>query len=145
MAASSIHTQSLLHSLPKFARHNPFMLPRITVLFVANLSDMNRIRQQFIQGFAREAAPSGLDTFPRDPDLRYDPALVEFPAELPDAAKFQVSLIDVPDRLCFGRIDDQPSLRTSYPSGGTPPIHMPLRLEAAILSQMRSPVTSRSN
>src|SRR5208283_924209 len=35
--------------------------------------------------------------------------------------------------------------RTSYPSGGTPPIHMPLRLEAAILSRMRSPVTSRSN
>src|SRR5712672_1502186 len=33
----------------------------------------------------------------------------------------------------------------SYPSGGTPPIHMPLRLEAAILSRMRSPVTSRSN
>ena len=26
-----------------------------------------------------------------------------------------------------------------------PPIHMPLRLEAAILSRMRSPVTSRSN
>src|SRR5712671_4757193 len=26
--------------------------------------------------------------------------------------------------------------RTSYPSGGTPPIHMPLRLEAAILSRM---------
>ena len=34
---------------------------------------------------------------------------------------------------------------TSYPSGGTPPIHMPLRLLAAILSRMRSPVTSRSN
>ncbi len=26
-----------------------------------------------------------------------------------------------------------------------PPIHMPLALEAAILSRMRSPVTSRSN
>src|SRR6266436_1171573 len=35
--------------------------------------------------------------------------------------------------------------RASYPSGGTPPIHIPLRLEAAILSRMRSPVTSRSN
>jgi len=29
--------------------------------------------------------------------------------------------------------------------GTTPPIHSPLRLEAAILSRMRSPVTSRSN
>jgi hypothetical protein len=32
-----------------------------------------------------------------------------------------------------------------YPSGGTPPIHMPLLFEAAILSRMRSPMTSRSN
>src|ERR1700687_857752 len=35
--------------------------------------------------------------------------------------------------------------RTSYPSGTRPPIQMPLRLEAAILSRMRSPVTSGSN
>ena len=33
----------------------------------------------------------------------------------------------------------------SYPSGESPPIHMPFFLEAAILSLMRSPVTSRSN
>src|SRR5215472_49727 len=36
------------------------------------------------------------------------------------------------------------SLRSStrYPSGGTPPIHMPFLLDAAILSRMRSPMTS---
>src|SRR5437899_12493290 len=32
-----------------------------------------------------------------------------------------------------------------YPSGGTPPIHIPFFFEAAILSRIRSPVTSRSN
>src|SRR5215467_5549650 len=39
------------------------------------------------------------------------------------------------------------SLRSSarYPSGGTPPIHIPFLFEAAILSRMRSPMTSRSN
>src|SRR5271169_4790082 len=31
------------------------------------------------------------------------------------------------------------------PSGTLPPIHMPFFFEAAILSRMRSPVTSRSN
>jgi hypothetical protein len=106
---------------------------------------MNGVRQQFIQSSAREATASRLDTLLRDPDLRYDSALVEFPAELPDAAKFQVTLIDVPHRVGFGRIDDQPTLSSLISSGGTPPIHMPLRLEAAILSRMRSPVTSRSN
>src|SRR5215207_9756045 len=35
--------------------------------------------------------------------------------------------------------------RTRYRSGTWPPIQRPLRLEAAILSRMRSPVTSRSN
>src|SRR6516225_2453411 len=36
------------------------------------------------------------------------------------------------------------SLRSStrYPSGGTPPIHIPFLFEAAILSRMRSPMTS---
>jgi hypothetical protein len=33
----------------------------------------------------------------------------------------------------------------SYPSGTTPPIHMPFFFEAATLSRIRSPVTSRSN
>src|SRR5438128_10822465 len=33
--------------------------------------------------------------------------------------------------------------RHSYPSGGKPPIHMPFFFEAAILSRIRSPVTSR--
>src|SRR5712691_8606981 len=32
-----------------------------------------------------------------------------------------------------------------YPSGGTPPIHILFLFEAAILSRMRSPMTSRSN
>src|SRR5271167_3140615 len=35
--------------------------------------------------------------------------------------------------------------RTSYPIGTVPPIQIPLRLEAATLSRMRSPITSRSN
>ena len=34
---------------------------------------------------------------------------------------------------------------TAYPSGTGPPIHMPFFLEAATLSRMRSPATSRSN
>src|SRR6202035_5909185 len=35
--------------------------------------------------------------------------------------------------------------QTSYPNGTKPPIHIPFCLEAAILSRIRSPVTSRSN
>ena len=35
--------------------------------------------------------------------------------------------------------------RIEYPSGTLPPIHIPRALEAANLSRMRSPITSRSN
>src|SRR4029077_5517997 len=34
---------------------------------------------------------------------------------------------------------------TRYPSGGSPPIHIPFCFEAAILSRTRSPISSRSN
>src|SRR5258707_10425929 len=50
------------------------------------------------------------------------------------------------DRLGFGLVDDElPVLDVVAERGLTPPIHMPFFLEAAILSRMRSPVTSRSN
>src|SRR5215472_7986187 len=50
-------------------------------------------------------------------------------------------------RTSSASLSTMTSLRSCirYPSGGTPPIHIPFRFEAAILSRMRSPITSRSN
>src|SRR6185437_13741220 len=77
-AARSIGAQALLHLLPKLARHDRFVLSFITFLLMADLSDMDRVRQQLIQGSAREAAPARFDALLRNPDLRYDSALGEF-------------------------------------------------------------------
>ena len=52
---------------------------------------------------------------------------------------------DVPDRLGLGLVDDELAVRDVVAERRVPPIHMPFCLEAAILSRMRSPVTSRSN
>jgi hypothetical protein len=52
---------------------------------------------------------------------------------------------DAPDQFGLDFIDDQPPILDAYPRGNGPPIHIPLALLAAILSRMRSPVTSRSN
>ena len=41
--------------------------------------------------------------------------------------------------------DDEPPVAHPIPGGGTPPIHIPFLFEAAILSRIRSPMTSRSN
>src|SRR2546430_14288638 len=50
-------------------------------------------------------------------------------------------------RTVFASLSTMMSLPSCarYPSGGTPPIHIPFFFEAAILSRMRSPMTSRSN
>jgi hypothetical protein len=82
----------------------------MALLLVADLTDVDRIGQQLVQRPAREPAPSQLDSPLGDPDFRYDFALIQFFAQLPDASQLQVSLIDVPDCLGFGRIDDQPPL-----------------------------------
>src|SRR5262252_2560766 len=51
------------------------------------------------------------------------------------------------ERTSSASLSMMTSLRfcTRYPSGGTPPIHIPFFFEAAILSRIRSPMTSRSN
>ena len=53
-ATSSIDAHSLLHSLPKLARDDRFVLPWITFLLVTYLSGMNRIRQQLTYKAPRE-------------------------------------------------------------------------------------------
>src|SRR3984893_10269461 len=52
--------------------------------------------------------------------------------------------MDIDNDAGLGVVNDELAV-TSKPNGGLPPIHMPFFLEAAILSRMRSPVTSRSN
>src|SRR5207248_5840804 len=50
-------------------------------------------------------------------------------------------------RQPFARAVDQQACEQArcHGAGGLPPIHMPFFLEAAILSRIRSPVSSRSN
>ena len=62
-------------------------------------------------------------------------------------AKLFVKVEEGPNRLCF-LLDTIPQCSVSsdsYPSGTFPPIHNPFFFDAAILSRMRSAVTSRSN
>jgi len=45
----------------------------------------------------------------------------------------------------FGFINPESAIAAQVASGTVPPIHMPFFFDAAILSRIRSPVTSRSN
>src|SRR5580693_2287595 len=79
-------------------------------LLMPDFTYVNRVGQQLVQCSTREPAPSRLDAVARDADFRLYPSLLQFLAQLPDAPQFQVALIDVPDRVSFIRIDDQPPL-----------------------------------
>ena len=53
--------QVLLHPLPEFTLENRLVLPRMAFLLVANLTDINRIRKEFVERAARKAPPARLD------------------------------------------------------------------------------------
>ena len=79
------------------------------------------------------------------PDLGSEISVPKLDHQPIDAAEFQISPENRPD--LFGlllTITSFPSF-SSWPSGTMPPTQSPLRLDAAILSRMRSAVTSRSN
>ena len=61
------------------------------------------------------------------------------------AAEVQVAAEDMTDRFCLVCNDGDLSVLGLIAEGTTPPTQRPLRLEAPILSRMRSEVTSRSN
>src|SRR5208337_3561901 len=100
--------EPLLDPLPEFWWKNRLVLPRMALLLVADLADVNRVGQQLVRCSTREPAPSRLDALARDPDFRLYPSLLQFLAQLPDAPQFQVALIDVPDSFGFRTINDQP-------------------------------------
>ena len=53
--------QVLLHPLPEVTLKNPLVLTRMALLLVANLTDIDRIREEFVERAARKAPPARLD------------------------------------------------------------------------------------
>ena len=47
-AARCLLAQTLLHWLPDLSQQNRFMLPRMALLLVANLTDIDWVGQQFV-------------------------------------------------------------------------------------------------
>ena len=57
----------------------------------------------------------------------------------------KIEPVEGADDLGLALDDDEGAVLLGKAEGHKPPIHMPFFFEAAILSRMRSPVTSRSN
>ena len=53
--------QVLLPPLPEFTLENRLVLPGMAFLLMANLTDVDRIRKEFVERAARKALPARLD------------------------------------------------------------------------------------
>ena len=65
--------------------------------------------------------------------------------QFPDRTKFEIAIENVLYLRGFVRIDEQAAVANIVTEWRRPPIHIPLRLDAATLSRIRSPMISRSN
>ena len=111
---------------------------------MANLPDVYGIVKKLVEMAARE----GLAPQTSTPDLsmpRREPAAVGFPLHGPDGAEFEIKLEQASHGHRLVGVEDELLVDIVITEGRQPPIQNPFFLKAAILSRIRSAVTSRSN
>ena len=111
-----------------------------------HLADVKPIAKEMCERAACEGdTPHGFSGL-QSPDLGDNASLAQFRHKQVEAAKLEIASEDAAHTISLGFIDgDLPVLWCRIRDGAMPPTHIPLRLEAAILSRIRSEVTSRSN
>src|SRR5262245_42741667 len=110
-----------------------------------DFADIEPIAQEMGERTAREGDPSNRAPGLERPHLGDDPSFTKVGHEAAEAAKLEITPKDGPHPLGLRLNHDNLAVPGRVPQGTMPPTHSPLRLEAAILSRMRSEVTSRSN
>src|ERR1019366_48465 len=99
-----------LHLLPCLSIQDGFVLPGMTNLLVADLTDVDRVREQFIKGAAREGVASRAPAVLRYANLRNNPAPIQIVFQKTDASQFEVPFIDLLNPLRFFFNDYQPAI-----------------------------------
>src|SRR6516164_280712 len=113
---------------------------------VNDLAAIAAVPQHQVERPAREWLAADLPTRGARPRLTFASLGFELFLQQPHRAEFGIAAKDPAHEFRLAVDDEElcgPGPR--HPSGGTPPIHIPFFFEAAILSRMRSPMTSRSN
>jgi hypothetical protein len=116
----------------------------IAVLFVNDFAAVDAVLQHEIESAAGQQPTTSLAVVLVDPHFAYDPAAVELLLEGEDGAECGVAPVDVADRLCLALVTTS-SCPSRVEARGRAAHPTPFFFDAAILSRMRSPVTSRSN
>ena len=134
-----------LNRVPERAIDDRLVLAGMALSLMGDLADIDWVREEGVQRPSAEEIASDPVPVAIGTGLGPDTASIEMLLQQPDRSEFQVTGIDGLHGLRLGGDYDQLAVLDLVAKWGTPPIHMPFRLEAAILSRIRSPVTSRSN
>ena len=106
-----------------------------------DVAAINAVLQHQIKSSAGKLLTPDLGAVSKNPPLALDSRGLKLFLKGAYRLEFHIPPEDMNDSTGFLFIDDQLVVL----SEGRPPIHMPFFLDAAILSRMRSPATSRSN
>src|SRR5207248_3931650 len=112
---------------------------------VDHLADIEAVLEQVRERAHAKVDPADGAAVRKPPRLAADPPAIEFRLKRAHRAELQIACKDRADRLCLGRHHTDLLVHRGITERDRPPTQIPLRLEAAILSRTRSPMSSRSN
>src|SRR6516162_1787421 len=145
-ALGGIAGEPHLNRIPQRLVDDWRVFARIGLSLVDDLAAVGTVPQHQVERPTREWLAANRPIRGTRPRLAFASLGVELFLQQPHRAEFGIAAKDRAHEFGLAVDDDQLAvLRPRYPSGGTPPIHIPFFFEAAILSRMRSPMTSRSN
>lgn len=112
---------------------------------MSSLSDINRIAEQVLEGSSGENRAAPASPISSYSLLAPIAICLQIVVEIEYGLKPKILSEDMSDLLCFYLVDVQLSVLMVVAERHNPAHHIPFFFEAATLSRMRSPVTSRSN
>jgi hypothetical protein len=121
------------------------MLAGVADPLVHNLTQVDPVCEQMEDATASEGNPAAMGTAGAALDLGPPPFHAEQRHDIAHRAQFKVPPEDMADHFGLGRINDEPAVAHVVSKRDVPPIQIPFFFDAAILSRISSPVTSRSN
>ena len=103
-------SKQVLRALPDSAIDDCPMLARMPNLPVPDLTEVDRVGEQFIERTAPEWLSAGLDPLLRNSNLRDDPVASQCFLQQTDRTEFEITLKDMTYGLRFRLIDHQTPL-----------------------------------
>src|SRR6202045_3901865 len=121
------------------------MFAKIRLLVVNDLAPVNAVLQHQIERTAGKWFATRDPARGACPQLALDAQGLQLVSQPPDRAEFGIAAKNEAHDFRLAFDDDELAVLRLIAKRRHPPIHIPFFFEAAILSRMRSPMTSRSN